>query len=461
MTVFYEYKNEKEITGLTFDNTWYTVDLGPSGFDFIENLGETVAVEMRAIRDNPPGTKLVGLRGVNDTTGWYSKVGAVQYFQTLIELAGGTSIQYSAGIGDTVRLFVTGEMRGPVAKAHPTAIYHNLDEGDGWETWTPMRVTPIGGDTFGDIEYIVVKTVVFDVSATFGIREIGSVEPVFGMEWASGQSWWVVRTDDDGYIEVLSSGKSGNDNEHMRFYEVGYIRYGSDLDVFTDPQIDGDTAVAQTVGWESFDMRPLAGSPGSSLPDDTVNVGGMWMPGNLNGRAFFRQTGAGAIVRPALPANRVHSQMVQLDANGLCEVNLQRSSGWFVVHWWETPSRAQCDTDTFMGPLARTDTFAGPACDTTAALGSAVASSAHAGPASLAAAALTPYSDTACFFGPQVLGVAAMGAMADSASAMAGSSEAAQSLSASAKAVGFIGPASEAAAAILPSADARASLGVN
>jgi hypothetical protein len=331
--IFHSYFAEAEITGLIDDATWREVDISSLMQDT-----SAKAVCIRGIRANPAGTYQVGVRSVGQTLTFTTKVSQNNYFETLIGLAGGTSIEYRIPVGDKARLFVTGEVHAP-AVIHPVDLVRNLDEpSGGWGDWITLAPTPIGGDTLSDIQAVLLRTIVAATTATFGVREKDQVLVVpYAADLSLGHHWWLVGLNANGLFEVSTTGKAGFDNEDVFFFEVGYIKKtGHNLYIEKVPWLYNAWGWPTTSGWETADFTvppdPIEADP---LPPGVATVGGRWEAGNATGPARHKAATAPNPPRPGVLKNSVATQMVSLDVDRRCEYRLTRSTTVFRLHWHE------------------------------------------------------------------------------------------------------------------------------
>lgn len=326
--IFVDYANEVEITGLVTGGFIQSIDISSFMID-----SSALAVCIRVIRDNPIGTRLWQIRDVNDNINSWVRSSANIYCETIVGLNGGTTIKYAITLDMPCRFFITGEIHAP-AIIHPTALWKNLVEPvGGWDDWIDMQPTPINGDVLSDIDAVIIKTIARDDNI-FGIREKGSVEATMKSSFVGGQQWWVIGLDENGYFQIKTTGKSGEDIHDMFFIEIGYIKKGSGVVTLLNPTITHDLfeTIVQVSDWTEVDLSDF-------FPEDTITIGINWENFHAgNSRvAFFRAIGASGMIRRIIYTLNTVTQMVTLDADRKCEYDMRSDSIFAVPRWYEGP----------------------------------------------------------------------------------------------------------------------------
>ncbi len=322
MSIFNRY--DEEIAVLPLPSTggvFERLDLAP----FLP--GEPpLAVTLRVVRGGDPGTQSFGLRNVDEFRVFTTKISTNLYLETIVGLSGGTEIEYFYATGNEIQLFITGEVRSP-AVLHSPDIFMNQEEDAGWGDWRTIQVTALGDDLPSDVSAVIVKTIDFGLGGMFGVKHPDASDAnTWPSEWEGGQHWWVVGVDENGNYEINTTGVA--DDEHIYFFEVGYIKHGSTV-VTLDPILEGEADLPIAPDYAVLDFSDL-------LPARTATVGGHWHnSGGPNRRAFFKANGSSSPARIFVNGLTIASNAVNLDSELRCEYRMQTGALAYYIQWYE------------------------------------------------------------------------------------------------------------------------------
>ena len=275
MSTFVKYLNEVEIIE-DWTGNWQTVDLKTYGVD-----PTAKAVTLRLTGRTGEASINIGAREISDpgTTG-VVLLSQRTYCNTIVSLAGGTTVRLFAQISTPGRFFITGEVHDAVIYDEP--IHQDIVELD-FATWLDRQPTPQGFDTLADISAVIVRCWSFD-SSIFGIRHPNSENIVDPEERFGGYQWKVIGLDANGFYSIYSTGKTGTDTEFMFFNEVGYILKTSNVVTIKDRPLP-----INLIHDNAFHTADIS----SLIPENTI-VAGMRFRNSftVNKRAFVRSIGS-------------------------------------------------------------------------------------------------------------------------------------------------------------------------
>lgn len=294
--------------------------------------GETpLAVTLRVIRGGAAGSHSFGLRNVNDNLVFISKIIGSLYLETIVGLDGGTEIEYLQSIGNEIQLFITGEVRSP-AVIHSPAIFMNQSEDAGWADWRTVQVTTLGDDLPSDVSAVIVKTIDFGLGATFGVKHPdASIANLWPSEWEGGQHWWVVGVNANGNYEINTTGPAGSDNEHIYFFEIGYIKHGTTVNTITDPLLEGE--ILPALAHPDYAVLDFS----DTLPPRVKTVGGHWWNSSApNRRGFLKASGSSNPSRIVVGGQTIASNAANLDSELRCEYRRQSGARGYYIQWYES-----------------------------------------------------------------------------------------------------------------------------
>ncbi|KKM07522.1 hypothetical protein LCGC14_1733060, partial [marine sediment metagenome] len=249
------------------------------------------------------------------------------YINAAVSLGTGTTVAFRVG-STNVRAFLVGEIHGDDgAVLYPDSAYYQPAVED-YGFWVDHQPTPQGADTLDDIAAVIVR-VLSQWSPTMGVRQKGSSSAPHALRWNGAMTWFVVGVDEDGYYQTYSTGKAGQPTEFSAFYEVGYIKHGSDVVTVLDRQAEG---LATQIG--SFATLNLAGS----VPTGSTVVGGHWYNDTLGSdeqAMYLRNSGSSESTGIKIKVTAQNAQFVALDGNLEAEYQLQVATADFYIDWYE------------------------------------------------------------------------------------------------------------------------------
>lgn len=212
--------NRTQITGLTNDNTWRTVDLT----SFLQRTDtKIVLLEM----DNPT-TVTPSLAAIRDTSSSLSTTVQTNFTNTIegdhdtfaVALDGSNQIQYRAT--NQARIFIKGELGGDGVETFSTLTATGRTN----NAWGDEDITSSVGVDAGNIEAIVCVTTNSNLGRS-AVRSNGSTDSIIGTLAANSTSFDIAKVDDDDIFERFVSRYGGKSPTNSGWvYMVGYIKRG-------------------------------------------------------------------------------------------------------------------------------------------------------------------------------------------------------------------------------------------
>ncbi len=326
MSTFVRYDDEVEILGLGSIGQYNVVDLAPYLVD-ASAIGVVVRMTHNGTSNPNSVTEAAALGAQHGC-----RLQPDLYINAAVSLGTGTTVAFRVG-STNVRAFLVGEIHGDDgAVLYPDSAYYQPAVED-YGFWVDHQPTPQGADTLDDIAAVIVR-VLSQWSPTMGVRQKGSSSAPHALRWNGAMTWFVVGVDEDGYYQTYSTGKAGQPTEFSAFYEVGYIKHGSDVVTVLDRQQEG---LATQIG--SFGTLNLAGS----VPTGTTVVGGHWYNETLGSdeqAMYLRNSGSSESTGIKVKVSTQQAQFVALDGDLEAEYQLEVATADFLIDWYEkAPAR--------------------------------------------------------------------------------------------------------------------------
>ena len=321
MSTFIRYDDEVEIFGLGPVGQFNVVDLAPYIVD-ASAIGVVVRMTHNGTSVGNSVTEAAALGAQHGC-----RLEPNLYVNAAVSLGAGSTVAFKVGSTD-VRAFLVGEIHGDDG----AVLYENADiqfpSPAEYGLWVDHQPTPQGADVIGDIAAVIVR-VVSEWAPMIGVRQKGSSNAPHQLNWNGALTWFVVGVDEDGYYQTYSTGKADQPTEYAVFYEIGYIKHGSDVVTVLDRQAEG---LATQIG--SFATLNLAGS----VPTGSTVVGGHWYNDTLGSDAhamYLRNAGSSESTGILLKVAAQNAQFVALDGNLEAEYQLQVATADFYIDWYE------------------------------------------------------------------------------------------------------------------------------
>ncbi len=321
MSTFVRYDNEVEIFGLGSVGQFNVVDLAPYIVD-ASSIGVVVRMTHNGT-SNPNAVTEVAASGFQ----FGCRLQPDLYVHAAVSLGTGTTVAFRVGSTD-VRAFLVGEIHADGgAVLYVDSAYYQPSIAE-YGFWVDHQPTPQGADVLGDIAAVIVR-VLSQWSPTASVRQKGSSSAPQNLRWNGAMTWFVVGVDEDGYYQTYSTGKAGQPTEFAAFYEVGYIKHGSNVVTVLDRQAEG---LATQIG--SFGTLNFAGS----VPTGTTAIGGHWYNdtvGSDEQAMYLRNSGSSESTGILVKVSTQQAQFVAPDLNLEAEYQLAVATADFYIDWYE------------------------------------------------------------------------------------------------------------------------------